>query len=369
MFKWICVFSILSTAAFAQDTSDDAALQALVDEVYAAHEVVALGAAFVNTSGATAIAVTGIRAHGHPYEVTEDDLWHIGSDTKAMTASLIARLVEEDLLSWDATLPELLPDLAADMDEAYAGVTLEHLLSHSSGVIANPGMIQFQALRLGDTPLPERRMNVARNALSAAPAFEPGTDFLYSNVGYVIAGAIAEQATGEAWEDLMRFYVFDTIGITEFGFGPPPSGANYENPRGHSSGLFGPQPSTLDNPAAYGPAGTVHITLHDWAIFAADHLRGAAGNGALLSPESYERLHTAHSPDGAYALGWGVNFDEDGNTVFLRHAGSNTMWYAYIALNPNTGQGVLAVTNDATDEGQAAVTDLFERMLAVIAEE
>lgn len=369
------VFLLIAPVAHAQ-VPDDAELQAIVDAVYAEQDVPALGAAIVTAEGAQAIAVTGERARGSGVAVTESDLWHIGSDTKAMTATLLARLAEEGMLSFDEILADLLPDLAGDMHPQFREATLAQLLSHTAGTEPNPGPLRFMALRHGDTPSPERRMNLARYTLSEAPAFPPGTGFQYSNSGYVIAGAIAEQATGLSWEHLIDQYVFTPLGMESTGFGPPASGDDYVQPRGHHPGLMGGRAVASDgpagdNPAAFGPAGTVHLSLADWAAFAAEHLRGEAGEGALLSAESYARLHAPASPDGDYALGWGVAevATPDGPTRALRHTGSNTMWFAIVELWPDRDVGFLVVTNDGTPHGNQAARALSDRLRTELAAE
>src|SRR5262245_34666781 len=71
----------------------------------------ALGAAIVTTDGLAGSWATGVRRNGSDERVTVDDRWHLGSCTKAMTATLIALLVERGDLAWDKTLPQLLPEL------------------------------------------------------------------------------------------------------------------------------------------------------------------------------------------------------------------------------------------------------------------
>ena len=66
----------------------------------------------------------GVRALGHPETVTIDDRWHIGSDTKAFTATLIARLVEQGVMRFDDTLAASFPAFAEAMDPAYRNVTM-----------------------------------------------------------------------------------------------------------------------------------------------------------------------------------------------------------------------------------------------------
>ena len=96
------------------------------------------------------------------------------------------------------------------------------------------------------------------------PAYPPGEKYEYSNVGYTIAGAMAEKVTGATWEDLVKREVFEPLELTEAGFGPPKSAdETLEQPRGHRKVLAGKVSvdDEADNTPIMGPAGTVHMTL------------------------------------------------------------------------------------------------------------
>ena len=79
---------------------------------------------------------SGVRAVGSPAMVAPNDRWHLGSDGKAMTATLVAKLVDAGVLSWEQPLSDMLPDLATRMQAAYRGVALPDLLWHRAGLPA-----------------------------------------------------------------------------------------------------------------------------------------------------------------------------------------------------------------------------------------
>ena len=83
-------------------------------------------------------AVRGFQRKGRPEPVRPGARWHLGSDTKAMTATLVGRLVDKGMLSWDTPLERMLPDLAAVMRSEYRDVTLVDLMSHRAGLPENP---------------------------------------------------------------------------------------------------------------------------------------------------------------------------------------------------------------------------------------
>jgi len=83
-------------------------------------------------------AAVGIRKWGDPTPVTTNDVFHIGSCTKSMTATLTAMLIDDGKLRWDTTIAEVFPELKGQMDRRYESVTVEKLLRHRGGVPGNP---------------------------------------------------------------------------------------------------------------------------------------------------------------------------------------------------------------------------------------
>src|SRR5690349_14378516 len=104
--------------AAVSDDSLDAFLRQTLEAVRSKHHIPAM-AALVEVRGAVAVEAVGVRAKGRPELVTVDDRWHIGSDTKAFTATMIARLVERGVLSLDDNLARCLPDMGSAMNPAY----------------------------------------------------------------------------------------------------------------------------------------------------------------------------------------------------------------------------------------------------------
>lgn len=114
---------------------------------------------------------------------------------------------------------------------------------------------------------------------------------------------MAERVTGKTWEELIREYIFQPLGMTHAGFGSTAGPGMLYGLVGHHFDDFGipvPQPPQ-DVPVA-GPAGTIHASMEDWGKFIADMLRGLEGRGSLLLPATYEHLHTP-SFGGSYAYG------------------------------------------------------------------
>jgi D-alanyl-D-alanine carboxypeptidase len=116
---------IMVAPATALPTQED--LQQKVDDARKEAGLVALGAVVANSEGEIlGLAVSGERRKGSADPALPEDAWHIGSNTKMLTALLYGRLVEQGEAEWGATLPQLLPNLARrETDPAW----LEHLPS------------------------------------------------------------------------------------------------------------------------------------------------------------------------------------------------------------------------------------------------
>src|SRR5262249_45906975 len=130
-----------------------AALEDLLEPVRAAHNLPSLAGAVFSSDNLLAIGAVGVRKLADSTAVTRTDLSHLGSDTKAMTATLIALYVADGTLRWDTTMAEAFPAEAASFAAAYRGVTLEQLLDHRGGAPADVPANIWSAMWLpGDPP-------------------------------------------------------------------------------------------------------------------------------------------------------------------------------------------------------------------------
>ena len=109
-------------------------LDSLLEPIRQRYKVPALTAAFVRGKDLVALGAVGTRRVGAAERVQTTDLWHLGSDTKSMTATLAAMLVEQGKLRWDSTISEIFPDLAEKIVPAYRKLTLIQLFSHRVGL-------------------------------------------------------------------------------------------------------------------------------------------------------------------------------------------------------------------------------------------
>lgn len=274
---------------------------------------------------ASEVRTDGLRAAGAPAAVTALDPWHIGSLTKGFTAALFARAVEAGMIGWDTPIERVLPKVPAP----WRGVTAVELLSHHAGLPRDIPMPDLLALPRVETDARTSRRHYVDVLLATQPLAPPRRKFLYSNAGYVLAGHLLEQVSGQSWEALLQARVLDPLGLASAGFGPPMG----EAPRGHDHG----RPILSDNPAAMGPAARLHIAVPDLLVWLGQH----RDRTAFLSRASWDQLHTPRFGSN-YAFGWEVS--PRGN---LWHNGSNTAWYAEAAVERERGLVMTHCSNDA----------------------
>jgi CubicO group peptidase (beta-lactamase class C family) len=336
------------------------ALNSVLDPIRTKYNLPSLAGAIFTTDGIVEMSAVGVRKAGTDIAVTTHDLWHLGSDTKMMTAALAGTFVAEGKLAWDDKIISFFPELGDRLPAQMWNVTLAQVLAHQAGLKEN---LDWRALAQSGS-LTEQRLTAAQIALTS-PAYQPGT-YHYANTDYVVVGAILEKIGGKPWEDLIRERVFRPLGMTSVGFGGLGTTGQIDQPWPHfESGLPVSENGPLvDNPEVMGPAGTVHCTITDWAKFLIDQLRGATGTRALLPPEIYQAMQTpVPNPHDWYGYGWSVCYKPWAGGNALTHAGSNNLNFAVCWLAPEKKFGVLVCSNQGGDTVRQACDDAASAMI------
>jgi len=380
----VCTGFLLAPDTVRAQSSLDAMLQPYL----ASHGLPALAVAVAKNGVIVAAGAVGTRRAGEDVPVTVNDRFHIGSDTKSMTALLAAMLVEEGKLRWNSTATEVFPEFAARMDQGFAKVTLEQLLSHSGGLPADNeaiGEVLKQAL-LQDGNLDAMRRFIVEEWSKKPLSSSPGTRFEYSNMGYVIAGAMVERAAGKTWDELMVERIFFPLGLSTAGLGCQATPGKVDAALGHimidgkaQALLAGPN---CDNPSIIGPAGIVHLSILDFARWASWNAGEGKRGPALVSTKTARKLHTpvvslkpkedakpgTPKISGGYGFGWGVVKVDFAPYPLLQHGGSNNFNLAQIWVDTKKDLAVVMAANiggEKADKAMASlVRELYEKYAA-----
>jgi CubicO group peptidase (beta-lactamase class C family) len=303
----------------------------------------------------------GLRKMGAPIGVQEEDKFHLGSCTKAMTATLVAKFVERGLFAWKTKLSTLLPHLK--FDESLKDLSIEALLSHHSGLSANPEPALAKKLRR--LKVQPARREIAKVYLSQKSEFSPN-DFHYSNVGYIILGHVLEHLTKKSWEELMSTELFKPLEMRSCGFGVTSSAREKSptQPWGHT--IIGGNKTALqeDNYPLYGPSGTVHCNLLDWQKFIQLHVDGFKGESSFLKPETFKKLHSTPKASESYTFGGWVRVERAwAKGPAFTHSGTNTFNYATTWWAPNRELITMSVTNTFADDTHEALDKMVTRLI------
>lgn len=314
------------------------------------------------------------------------DRWHLGSITKPMTATLVGRLVDQGVLSFDASLGSLAAQTQLVMHPGYLAVTIRQLLQHRGGVLEDIGQLPSwnEQLLTDPRPVTLQRRVLAQEALAIPPVAPPGRSCVYSNAGYLIVGAVLESLTGQSWEALLQREVFAPLQMSTAGFGVPSAMvAATPQPQGHSvnegdGGRGRLVINDVDNPPVLGPAGTVHATLADVVRFAMAHLPQPCPAG-YLTPATVDELHRcsigvdestneAGTTDDAAVLcmGWFRVMRSWAHGSALCHTGSNGSWHASVWIAPARALIFIAATNAGGDAASDAVEAALGTLIEVV---
>lgn len=300
--------------------------------------------------------VSGIVSQGEDGALLDPAFrWHIGSNTKAMTAALYARLVDLGRCRWGASVPSLFP--AVPSHPAWANIRVEDVLSHAAGLTDSfVDGLWLDAARADVRSAREQRRGLVERVLGSPPPERRGI-YRYGNLNYVLIGAAIEQAAEVSWEEAMRAELFAPLRIAEVGFGAPPRTGPWG--RDADGGALKPVDplGVADNPAVLWPSGGVHISASAYAQFLALYLRDGA---PLLKRETFDHLLTPAGPMVGYAGGWSLDGPAGSPASRLTHDGSNTLWFASAVIDGERGRGFAALTNCGGERGEATTARILK---------
>jgi CubicO group peptidase (beta-lactamase class C family) len=337
--------------------------QKALDSLRTEYRLPALLAAVIEP-GRIRYVYAGVKQNDRPELVHLTDYLHIGSDTKGVTSLVAGKLVEQGKISWDSKLVDVVPTLRGKVLPAYAGVTLDELLSHRAGIRPYTAGSEYEHLPVFSGTVSEKRQQFAAVILQEAPvAPSSPSPYAYSNAGYVLAALMLEQASGRSWEALVK-RAFHRLRVPyRVGF---PNRQDAQQPWGHwlqtpADSLFTP----LGPTHAYtlrdfmAPAGDLAMPLPDFAHLVQLHLNGLLGRARYVSAGTYQRLHFGKP---AYAYGWAVTSLATTGAPVSFHDGTAGTFFCHAILFPSQRVAFVVVTNAGGAPAQQACTDLRRRL-------
>jgi CubicO group peptidase (beta-lactamase class C family) len=341
-------------------------LTSLLDKARTQNDVPALACGIIRKGKRPLAAAVGMRKRGTEPPATLADQWHIGSNTKPFTALLTAMLIEEGLLDWDTPLDKIFPDEAEKWIPDVKKITPAQLLTHTSGLPANGPLLGFLIFRNDAAPIEERgRLMRALDTIKSIT--KPGEKYQYSNLGYVVLGAIIDKRGKKSWEEQLEQKIVKPLGIKEWGLGPVVEKEALLQPWPHrGDGKPLPAKGISDNPQVVNSAGRLRLCVTDYNRFLAEVLKLAKGEKGLLKPETAQKIFTNPYPVSPHSLsGWGgYRKQTAAKGLVLAHDGSNSFNYCTAIVEPDKDRAICVLTNQGGpgDPGAKACQQLAKAL-------
>ena len=245
-------------------------------------------------------------------KVTPDTIFRIASITKQFTAIAVLQLVQEGKVSLTDPITKYVPDF----DTQGKTITIENLLTHTSGLFSMTALDDFVSQMTRDL----KPIEVA-NLIAGKPLeFEPGSRFKYSNTNYILLGVLIEKISGRTWAENIELSIAKPLGLADTRYCrddalTPRHARGYDQ---ESSGQWVPMmPVSMTQPYA---AGALESTVDDLAKWTQ-----ALADGKAVDPKLLERAWTPYEPTeppSDYGYGWFIR-TESGERWIGHNGGMN----------------------------------------------
>ncbi|MBV7531394.1 serine hydrolase [Chitinophaga sp. sic0106] len=322
----------------------------LADSIRTAANIPELSYAVISDNDIMELYYAGTRKAGSNMPARANDRFRIGSNTKAITAFMMAHLLQAKGISWQTELHELLPELKGQMNPAYTNISLGNLLSLRIPLPAytytttNPDSSHFT----GNAT--EQRRQFATWLLQQPPSTAEGPLF-YTNAGYIVAGLCMERISGKTYEENLAD--LNRLLHTRFSTGSPNNADNTQT-WGHNANGQPEPPSDNYKFNWLMAAGNINTTLTDYTKFLQLQLKAFKGNSNILTIITANYLLFGYD---SFAMGW--FWERNANQHKEAHnIGNPGDFLTAVHIIPAVNRGYIVFANCQTDAAAEAVNYL-----------
>jgi CubicO group peptidase (beta-lactamase class C family) len=289
--------------------------------------------------------------------IQPDMVFELGSITKQFTATAILMLVERGQVSLADDVTKYLPDFPTHGK----AITVEHLLTHTSGIPSYTGLPEWLP-KMREDFTPRQIIDLFKDK---PLEFEPGENWSYNNSGYILLGAIIEKVSGKSYEDFVEQQIFKPLGMTRSRYGNnseivPGRVEGYDK---EDSGYRRAAYLSLTQPYA---AGSLMSTVDDLARWD-EALLGAS----LLKPASLDRMFTPvnlrSGKNTSYAYGWAVG--EYAGRKLIEHGGDINGFTTDILRVPEARLLVVILSNNTGKDTRPLAFEIAAKALGKAVED
>jgi len=375
-FESLCVALLLSTAPVSADNLDSHAgynydlsdFVAWMEDAIREKEIPGVALAIVSREGIMHMQTWGVRSIDTREAVHSDSVFRIASMSKTFAGTSAALLVDQNYQSWDTKLTDLFPSMNLGSQRSSSGITLKHVVSHSTGLMPH----SYSNL-LDDGVAYDR----IKPRFSKIPTVCPPSEcYGYQNVVFSLIGDVVEHSTGESYEKFIYEQIFKPLGMVTASVGMQAYLENDEATQPHLRSR-GAWRTTSTNPAYYSvaPASGINASIFDMSVWVRANL-GAFPQ--VLSADFLAQLHEPiiATPRGNYfnrwsglkkayyATGWRV-FDYNGQRV-VHHGGGVRGYRSEMAFVPEANIGLVLLFNAESNLANDIVPAFLDNLLDTV---
>jgi CubicO group peptidase (beta-lactamase class C family) len=357
-------------AAAAPSSGSRSEYEGPVESVVAQYHLPGIAVGVIDHGKVVYTRTMGVRQSGKPIDA--DTLFKIASNSKAMTATLLARLVQDGKLHWDDPVTKYLPSFRMYDAWVTANMQVGDLLVHHSGLPEGAG-----DLMLWPEPNYFRPRDVLQGLRYLKPAYSFRAGYAYDNTLYIVAGLVAAAAGGAPYPTLMRREVFQPLGMSrcQIGTWNREEVGNVARPHILRDGRFVEVPASgpMVHAATMDAAGGVRCSLNDMLIWAMNWLAPTPRQLTWLSQQQREKEWTGYTPmpisarrrawDGtrfySYGYGWRIA-DVDGE-ITVSHTGTLSGMYSAVTLLPFRKSGYVFLIDADADDARTVLNEVLTK--------
>ena len=372
-FVKIFVLTVLCSSCDSIEANSEAVVIKAVDSLMKSHNIPAASFGVIKKGKIEITHTLGKIQFDEPLKANEENLFHIGSNTKSVTSWLAGRLVIKEKISWDTKFFDVLPELKSEALPQYHDMTLQDLLSHRTGITSFKNRNQWPTIENANQKYQphtskETRLAIIKQALLEKPKeLDKENPYHYSNMGYICAALMLERTSGKTWEKLLEELNKDLS--LDFKIGWPKYHGAIE-PRGHmmatkdttsTEKVFGLIPERLEKNELWQdyvfvcrPSGDLSVNIDGFLKFL----------DVIINAQFFDTIK-----DEAIAnhilnnqMGWGKHYQFNSN--YYDAAGSLVTFNSIASIIENEKMGVVVMVNSGDKEaskGMFKIKSLLEK--------
>ena len=344
----------ITTIVCTCNISKSQSLLYFADSVINEYKIPELAYAVVSSDSILELQTLGVQRINTNYLAKQNDRFHIGSNTKAITSFIAALLVKDERLRWNTKFFDLFPDLKKNSRKVYYNITLQDLLTFRGKLPPYTYTNEQPAQKeiIGNNA--QQRYLLAKYFLSQKPMKEDENGLTRSNADYILAGLMLEKASGKSYKDLVLDFG-KSVNI-EFGFDYP-NLTDTLQPWGHDASLKPVPPFNNYKLNWLLSAGNINVSLPDYIKFVQLQLKGLKGISTMLANTTYNKLIYGMP---SFSFGWFNSVDSATQHHVAENIGNAGAFITRVQIIKESDKGYIIFTNSCTGETSKGIDILLE---------